>query len=64
MLRMREEPGLGRKRSDVYGLCEGLWGHQRGKLWKKGELDQSWDSLDGELLDGVQPEGREQENPA
>lgn len=28
-------------------------GHPRGKLWKKGELDWSWESLDGKLLDGV-----------
>lgn len=63
-LRLREEPGLGTK-VEMYGLFEGLWGTPQGELWKKRELDPSWESLNGKVLDGVKLEGRkEQESPA
>lgn len=57
-LRMSGEPGLGAKTRRGVSCLKVCGGHKRGQLWKKGELDQSWESLDGKLLDGVSLEGR------
>ena len=36
-------------------------GDTRRGLWKKRELDQSWEFSDGKLLDGIRLEGRNEQ---
>lgn len=47
----RKSLGMGPKKEVAWvNVCGGpLWG----KWWKKGELGQSWEPLDGKLLKGI-----------